>query len=334
MQLLSVLPHYKDMVVQLSITGATVLTQSKFKARHGGTKEIVQRPDVGLLLKKNEPKPSTEKPKRKKRKKVNCEDPKPSIKKQLPERFYQVNKKEVTHRIRNFVNSMTTEKKLYFWTITFPPTTSDDTAFILFNKWLTRCRKELNLRSYLWVTERQTGERLTDESRKATGTIHFHIALHQRICVQKANRFMRACIFTSIDNGEINYSRTQAKNYNGVDIAKDRNTKRVINFAKKNKQKSLVNYITKYVTKNNGTFTHLAWHSSRDYSNLITSIRITMEEYISSGFISRLQVKPTIISEWFSFFAWSSEPPSNLLAYLSFVNSKARSLFDNMKNLN
>ena len=334
MQVLTVLPHYKDMVVQLSLTGATVLTQSKFKARHGGSKEIVQRPDVGLLLKKNEIKPIQEKPKRKKRKIIAVQDSKPVIKKVLPERFYSVNKKEVTHRIRNFVNSMRYEKKLYFWTITFPPTTSDDTAFILFNKWLTRCRKELNLRSYLWVTERQTGERLQDESKQATGTIHFHIALHQRICVQKANRFMRACIFTSIDNGEINYSRSQAKNYNGVDIAKDRNTKRVINFAKKNKQKSLVNYITKYVTKNNGRFTHLAWHSSRDYSNLITSIRITMEEYIQSGFRTRLQGKPTIISEWFSFFAWNDHPPESLLRYLSFVNETARILFNGTSSLN
>jgi hypothetical protein len=334
MQLLTVLPHYKDMVVQLSLTGATVLTQSKFKARHGGSKEIVQRPDTGLLLKKNEQKSTTEKFKSKKRKKLPTLPLEAPVKKISQQRFYSVNKKEVTHRIRNFVNSMTTERKLYFWTITFPPTTTDDTAFILFNKWLTRCRKELNLRSYLWVTERQTGERLNDESKKATGTIHFHIAVHQRICVQKANRFMRACIFTSIDNGEINYSRTQAKNYNGVDIAKDRNTKRVINFAKKNKQKSLVNYITKYVTKNNGSFTHLAWHSSRDYSNLITSIRITMDEYIQSGFRNRLQDKPTIISEWFSFFAWTADPPSTLLQYLSYVNEKARSLFNGTYNLN
>lgn len=328
MQLLTVLPHYKDMVVQLSLTGATVLTQSKFKARHGGAKEIVQRPDIGLLLRKNDPKPISDKPKRRKKKSIPVVEIQVPTKKEQQQRFYQVNKKEVTHRIRNFVNSMSTEKKLYFWTITFPPKTSDNTAFILFNKWLTRCRKELNLKSYIWVTERQEGDRLNDSSKKATHTIHFHIAFHQRICVQKANRFMRACIFTSIDNGEIEYNRTAAKNYNGVDIAKDRKTKRVINFAKRNKQKSLVNYITKYVTKNNGQFTHLAWHSSRDYSNLITSIRITLEEYQQSNFKSLLLPKPTIISEWFTFFAWSKDPPQNFLAYMAFANQTARELLN------
>lgn len=328
MQLLKVLPHYKDMTVQLSLTGATHLTQSKFKSRHGGSKEIVQRPDIGLLLKKNEPKHLATTTARKHRKKVSSTTTDPTPTKPTITRYYSVNKKEVTHRIRNFVNSMTTERKLYFWTITFPKGTSDDTAFKLFNIWLTRTRKELNLRSYLWVTERQEGERLTDSTQEATHTIHFHIAIHQRMCVQKANRFMRAAIFTAIDNGAIDFSRKAAKNYNGVDIAKDRNTKRVINFARRNKQKSLVNYITKYVTKNNGQFTHLAWHSSRDYSNLITSIRITFEEFQQLAIESQLTVKPTIISEWFVFFGWLKDPPQKILSYLAFVNQTARALLN------
>lgn len=328
MQLLKVLPHYKDMTVQLSLTGVTSLTQSKFKTRHGGTREITQRPDVGLLLQKDSVKMDEQKPKSKRRKKkpVVDEIPKPAKVKSV--RFYSVNKREVTHRIRNYVNSMTTEKKLYFWTITFPPGTSDDVAFICFNKWLTRVRKELNLRSYLWITERQDGKRLNDDSKQATGTIHFHIAIHQRMCVQKANRYMRACLFTSIDKGEINYSRTAAKNYNGVDIAKDRKTKRVINFAKQNKQKTLSNYLTKYMSKSNQQFTHLAWHSSRDYSNIITSIRITVEEYESLNLQEFINPKPAIISEWFTFNGWIKEAPNNIAAYLAYVNQKAKELLN------
>jgi len=244
------------------------------------------------------------------------------------EKFYSVNKKEVTHRIRNYVNAIKTEHKLYFWTITFPAGTTDDTAFICFNKWLTRVRKELNLRSYLWITERQDGKRLTDSSKQATQTIHFHIAIHQRICVQKANRFMRACLFTSIDNGEIQYSRTAAKNYNGVDIAKDRTTKRVINFAKRNKQKALTNYLTKYLSKTNQQFKHLAWHCSRDYSNIITSIRITWEEFQSLHVEQMLTTKATVISEWFTFFSWAKEPPPKLLSYLAFANQTAQELYN------
>ena len=209
------------------------------------------------------------------------------------------------------------EKKLYFWTITFPLNTTDDTAFICFNKWLTRVRKELNLRSYLWITERQ-----------GNGTIHFHIAIHQRLCVKKANRYMRACLFTCIDNKEIIYSRLDAKNYNGVDIAKNRKTKRVTNFAQKKSTKTLVNYLTKYITKNNGQFTHLAWHSSRDYSNLITSIRLTEYELNNSGIKQFLSPDAIFQSEWFTFFRWKDKPPPDLLKYLSFINQKALSLLN------
>lgn len=328
MQLLKVLPHYKDMTVQLSLTGVTTLNQSKFKARHGGTKEIVQRPDKGFILRKHEEKPKDKKPKSKRRKTLPAVDEIPVQKKASAQRFYEVNRKEVTHRIRNYVNSMTSEQKLYFWTITFPAGTSDDIAFICFNKWLTRVRKELNLRSYLWISERQDGKRLTDETKKATGTIHFHIAIHQRMCVQKANRFMRACLFTCIDNGEIDYSRKDAKNYNGVDIAKDRNTKRVINFAKKNKQKTLANYLTKYMSKSNQKFTHLAWHSSRDYSNLITSVRLTIEEYKSLNFLEFVTDAPQIQGEWFNFYGWIKEPPDILSQYLAFANQKARAIMN------
>ena len=141
------------------------------------------------------------------------------------------------------MNQMRGEKMLYFWTITFPENTTDDTAYILLNKWLTRLRTEKMLKEYLWVGERQENN-----------TIHFHMVINQKMNVQKANKYMRASIMHRINKGEIIYDRIAAMRYNGVDIAKDRKTKRVTNFAKQNKEKSLSNYLTKYVTKNNRTF--------------------------------------------------------------------------------
>jgi hypothetical protein len=137
---------------------------------------------------------------------------------------------------------------------------------------------------------------------------------------------MRACLFTSIDNKEISYSRTDAKNYNGVDIAKNRKTRKVTNFAQKKSTKTLVNYLTKYITKNNGKFTHLAWHSSRDYSNLITSIRLTEKEFNESGIKNYLSPDAIFKSEWFTFFRWKDLPPPDLIKYLAFINQKAMSL--------
>ena len=319
---------HEDMTAQASLTGITVLKQGKFKSRHGGSKEVIQDGSAEFFLKKQYYKDHPEwlPVKKRKRKIVSADEVRVKVPKKVSN--YTVNKKEVSHRIRNFVNQMPGERKLYFWTITFPSGTSDDVAFLCFNKWLTRVRKELSLRSYLWITERQDGKRLNDDTKQATNTIHFHIAIHQRLCVKKANRFMRACLFTCIDQGLIDYSRLAAKNYNGVDISKNRKTKRVINFALQKSTKALTSYLTKYITKNSGSFKHLAWHSSRDYSNLIISVRLTDKEFMESGIKGYISFDTVFEGEWFSFYTWLDGPPGELLGYLSRVNREVLSLLN------
>lgn len=307
--------HYDDMTVSVSMTGLTVLNKGKFKERHSGYKELVQKPTTGLMLKSDD-KLEIARLKllaTKKRRKKVVEEKKEVVKRTRSP--YKINKKEVSHRIRNFVNQMPGEKQLYFWTVTFPEGTSDDTAFILLNKWLTRLRKENMLRSYLWITERQKNE-----------TIHFHIAVHQRICVKKANKFMRACLFTSIDNNEIKYSRQDALKYNGVDIAKNRKTRRVTNFAKHKNEKNLISYLTKYVTKNDAEFYHLAWHGSRDYSNLIISVRMTSREFLVDVIRNFINEEPLFVTEWFNFYKWKKGPSPNFLKYIASANQVALSL--------
>jgi len=315
MQILNKSSYGEDMDTSISLTGVTFLKQGAYKQRHGGLKEIVEKPVEGFMLAKND-KMELERlamiPVRKK--KIDTVTPQTHIKPRL-QKQYTINKKQITHRIRNYTNQMKGEKLLYFWTVTFPLATSDDTAFVLLNKWLTRLRKEKLLTSYLWVSERQKNS-----------TIHFHIALHKRMCVKKANRYMRACIFTCIDNKEINYSRTDAIRYNGVDISKSRKTNRVTNFAKKKNEKSLVTYLTKYVSKNEGTFTHLAWHCSRDYSNLVINIRCTSNEFVKGKFNTQCQVEVLFETEWYIFKPWSNGPPENLLTYLAFANQTIISL--------
>lgn len=297
------------MGVSASLTGITTLKNSIFKTRYGGLKDCVSKPMEGVILKKDDhleiARLKRIKERLKKAKKVSQ---KGSVKR-LKKDGYSVNKKLVIHKIRGFVNQMPGEKLLYFWTITFPLKTTDDTAFILFNKWLTRLRKEKMLKSYLWVSERQEN-----------GTIHFHIAINHRMDVKKSNRFMRACIFTCIDQKEIEFSRVEAKNYNGVDISKDRKTRRVTNFAKKKKEKSLTNYLTKYISKNSTTFNHLAWHCSRDYSNLVISVRFTAKEWEDLKLGMLIDYEKKMRSEWFEFCRWKQRPPKIIEDYLACVN--------------
>jgi len=310
------------MTCSLSMTGVTILAKGRFKVRHAGLKDIVQTPNEGLRLK--DKRDITKKRlslKRKPNKLIESENvDRTQVTKSKAN--YRINKKEVSHRVRGFLNQMKGEKMLYFWTVTFPPATTDDTCYILLNKWLTRLRQEKMLREYLWIAERQDGKRLTDQSKVPTHTLHFHIAINQKMNVQKANKYMRASIMHCINNNEINYSREKAMRYNGVDIAKDRKTKRVINFAKKDKEKSLSNYLTKYITKNDSSFTHLAWHSSRGYSNIITAVRFTYNEYSKGNCESLLDNEQPIQCEYYTFRRWKGSPPKDLLTYLGLLNAE------------
>jgi hypothetical protein len=299
----------EDITAQVSMTGLTILKEMSLRKRTTGSKQYVEHGTKGFITKKESDALDALGKKVKRPKKVNVITAEPIIKKVRRNKEYKINKKQITHRIKNFVNQLSGEKKLYFWTITFPEGTSDNTGFKLLNIWLTRVRKELNLRSYLWISERQQN-----------GTIHFHLTFHQRICVKKANRFMRAAIFNEVKEGNIKFSRKDAKNYNGVDIAKDRKTKRVTNFAKQSKAKSLSNYLTKYVTKNNSTFAHLAWHCSRDYSNLVIALNVTLPE------LERFKIKDLFTTtaifenEFFSFYPWLDGPDISFLSQIGTIN--------------
>lgn len=308
MQLLKIPLTSDTMHCSMSLTGITILKKGSYKCRHNLKPQLTQVYKKGVVLTKTTDRhqaPVTAK------KKTKINEPTPEIvdKPVKKIRYYQIDKKQVQHKIKNFILQQKGEKQLYFWTITFPLGTTDDTAFVLLNKWLTRLRDEKMLKSYLWVSERQSN-----------GTIHFHIAVNNRMCVKKANKFMRASIMHSINKGEIVYSRIDAMRYNGVDIAKNRKTRRVTNFAQQKAQKALVNYLTKYITKNDGQFTHLAWHSSRDYSNLVTAVRVSGSEWISSNTRQFIDEKPLFESEWYSFHKWKDGPPGQLTNYLSELN--------------
>lgn len=303
-------PHTtEDMRYSVGMTGVTVLKQSRYKYRHAGYSDIEQKPTTGFQIKTKNKTTVRHRFSRGKAKQKPQGKRIPNSGIEKRKSVYVVNKKEIIHRVRGYINQQKGEKLLYFWTVTFPVLTSDNTAYILLNKWLTRLRQESLLKEYLWIAERQQNK-----------TIHFHLVINNRMCIKKANRFMRACIMYSIDKKEIPWSRDKAKNYNGVDIAKDRKTRRVINFAKEHKQKALSNYLTKYITKNDEKFDHLAWHSSRGYSNLVIAVRFTNKEVMHSKLRYLIQKEEPLETEYYIHYRWKGSPPKDLLLYLSNIN--------------
>ncbi len=232
----------------------------------------------------------------------------------IENKFYTINKKEVRQRILGFINTKKGKKELYFFTVTFPKGTSDDTCFKIYNIWLTSLRQYKMLHEYLWVCERQ-----------ANGTIHYHIAVPHKMPVQRANAMMAGTLKTFARRGEIPFSVHQCKRYNGVDISKNRKTKRVTNFAIKKGTRALVTYLTKYVTKNNEGFTHLAWHNSRGYSSIFTGVTFTIQEFKGVNkfhhYLERDRRK-WFETEYFFFAPWADTgPPIKIEEHLYELNS-------------
>lgn len=281
---------------------------------------------------------------------------------------YSINKREVRQRIMSYINTAKGVKELYFWTVSFPDGTPDDVCYQAFNTWLTTLRTQQKdksgkflpalLKEYLWIAERQLGDRLTVD-KKPTYTIHFHIAIPHFMPVQRCNMAMRTILKNLAKKGlmpgavctdhaiinkklkgkrETHYLPCIAK-YNGVHIGRNKQGN-VINFAIKRASKALAGYLTKYITKNdagvkdeNGNeiapgFSHLAWHNSRGFSCLFTAVAFTVKEFDKFGFRHFLNRVRVFRMEFATFIPWLFGPPPDLMKHMFNLNSYIQTLFN------
>lgn len=324
-QLLSILPTSHETVFKVDMRGVVQLKDSRFKGRHIGLKDVKELPGKKFAplaeYKKLFPKEFTKKTGTKKVPAGSGQSLfSPSDDAQeKPPRQYKIHKGKIIDRLNTFYLGLRGEKLMFFWTVTFPQGTTEKVAHRLFNIWLTRCRSELNLRPFLWIKERQEN-----------GTPHFHLVLHQRMPVVKANKFMRVSILHAIEAGEINWPKHMAGKYNGIDIAKDRKTKRITNFAKQKHKKSLQRYLTKYVTKNNGDFEMLAWHCSRDYSNTVVAVAMTFDELEKFGLVEELLLVDPYENDFIRRYYFPKGPPGWVTRYFTSINMLAQGILSTM----
>lgn len=312
-----------DLCIKATTSGITYLLKNKYRSRYTGSKRSAVDINGNLWLNANELQReiSCAGEDNTKKKRFAAHEPQKKINQSEQQSYvdpitttkksYSVNKKEVRQRILAYLNSQRGAKELYFWTVSFPKDTSDAACYQAFNTWLTSLRKFRMLRDYIWVAERQQ-----------IGTIHFHIAIPHKMPVKKANAMMAGTLKTLSRKGIITASTYQCQRYNGVDIAKNRTTKRVTNFAKKRGSRALANYLTKYVTKNDGQFEHLAWHNSRGYSALFTGVTFTLPEFVKHGFgffLNRTRV--LTIGDFAKFIPWIGESPPSIADHLYKLNS-------------
>jgi hypothetical protein len=187
------------------------------------------------------------------------------------DRKYRLNKPVIRQKMRAFFNLQATREFCAFYSISFPAGITDDDAYRLFNTWQTRCRQSYGLHSFIWVAERQKN-----------GTVHFHLLTNTRMPIRAVNAFMA----TSLEplRHRYGWDEQKGKGYNGVDVDNlwypktrkghpppQRRTR-------ENAARRLSHYVTKYVSKGDARFSHLAWHQSRDIAALFTCQNFDTDE--------------------------------------------------------
>lgn len=225
---------------------------------------------------------------------------------EINNKTYRLNKSKVKKNCHALSRLEKSKKFLAFYTITFPVGLSDYICYKLFNNWLTRCRKNVGLKTYLWVAERQKNE-----------TIHYHLLTNDFMPVQDVNRFMGISLANEKEKGSEALKEIDTAKYNGVDV------KRV-----GKKRNSIISYLAKYVTKNNTEFKHLPWHCSRDVSRLFTSINFEKDE--SAKYFEQLPSGPenykTYLKEFVKVDAFKFIPDEKIYVDLNGANESIYNL--------
>lgn len=244
------------MYYQLSRTGLTEIRKKNINSQFAGSSSLKAWNNQVFKKEKNNTKSIIQKLE---------EDAQQTEIKEKEIKNYKLKKSKIRNKILNFFSLNASKKFCAFYTITFPINIDDNLAYQLLNTWLTRCRKSANLKSYLWVAERQKN-----------GTLHFHLITNNYMKIGIVNEFMKDSLQTQKNKGNLECRQNIINKYNGVDVdnlyqpkkRKDNKNRLSGNEAKE----KLSFYLTKYVTKNDTLSQRLPWHCSRDISALFISI--------------------------------------------------------------
>lgn len=218
--------------------------------------------------------------------------------------------KALIYAVVNVLRHRFKKMPLHFFTVTFPAGIIDvKTAKRYLNIWLTKLRTDEKIFMYLWVMEYQKN-----------GTAHFHLLIPGYLNVRYANRLMKETLMNAVKKREIKWTLQAAEKYNGVDIQKNKYTRKVTNFASEKEGAVLAKYVSKYITKNNAPSEYQRWHCSREWSGMCTGVALTEKE--AKKFLSVVDHNDTIENEFFIFYRWRNGEtcPEKVQQYLAGVN--------------
>jgi len=227
----------------------------------------------------------------------------------------KINKTKVKSKMFAMFNLKCSKKFIAFYSVSFPLNTSDNSAFVCWNYWLTALRKRFDLTNYIWVAERQKNN-----------TLHFHMLTNNYLPILQINRAMAIIINNQVKAGSISWGESSIDKYNGVDVDSIYNSKRHKKSGKNLNPAEIRNwiskYVTKYVTKNNESFKHLCWHCSRSISILFTAQTYLFEDSvkITSHLPTLRHLYNNYKSEFIDCWVFLFVPPEHLFDKIKMYN--------------
>lgn len=186
-------------------------------------------------------------------------------------RQYRFNAKEVRRRALAYALLRKSARFLAFYSVSFPVGMPVETAYRVWNVFLTRARRDFGLKSYIWVAELQTN-----------GTPHFHMLTNDWLNVRDCNAAMAVTIDDAVARGECGWGNSSLHRYNGVDVRRvgvRKGSKSVARTSDVIRGVSL--YLAKYMAKQGCLSTRRMWHCSRLVSCLVTRADVCEAELVA-----------------------------------------------------
>lgn len=192
------------------------------------------------------------------KKQVKKKEPKPKKKVEVKE----IKLRSMSYRSKQKIRKKITcfarcYKRLSFVTLTFLNKVTDEQAVNILRKFIDNVKKRSEDFQYVWVVERQ------NKNTEFKGNPHFHMLTNK---YWKIEKWWNYWIDLQIKNG-IAPREAGFKPSSAFDV-------KMLN---SNNIRSIVSYVTKYVTKNDGEFKCQVWNCSRKVSELYTDFYTTQE---------------------------------------------------------
>lgn len=199
---------------------------------------------------------------------------------------WKLNRKELFRRAYAYASLNESFRFLAFYSVSFPAGIDEAVICRLWNKILTRWRRDCGLRSYIWVAERQKN-----------GTRHYHLLTNNWMRIQDTNKIAAVAIDGEVHAGAATWGDSSLSLYNGVDVKRVKPKRDGIGGSMTSSVvRQVTRYLTKYISKSENESEFRLWHCSRNVSALV--VRASVEEADFREAVANAEEKGSQVKVW------------------------------------